>query len=106
MREKEKRGYDSRYRGKSPQTLSTKAMEYESDPNRTVGCFEFRLLAPVPCPVEQSGRWEVLNLLTMQRHVTFGTEKDMREGLSRMSEAWKRKVESMKHAGYAWRGAP
>jgi hypothetical protein len=49
----------------------------------TVGCFELTML--------EKGRWRFTNTLTSFVHISYGTEKEVREVAKAQSEAWKRR---------------
>lgn len=59
----------------------------------TIGCFEVRLLNP--------GRWQVKNLLTTFEHVTYGTEQEVCELLTKQTKDWERRYSTKK--GTPWR---
>lgn len=69
----------------------------------TIGCFEVEEVSP--------GRWKVKNTRTTFEHVTYGTETEVREILTKQSAEWERKFAGLdtkkpKVRGSAWRNKP
>lgn len=61
-----------------------------------IGCFEVE--------PDGEGRWRCTNTLTEFVHVTYGTEDEVREVLTKQSADWERKL-ACKKPGTPWRDA-